>query len=86
MKTQWPWITIVLALALALLPLVNDIIHSAFFSGEQLARSLGKLVLVEFVGVVLVVALIEWGTRWYAARRRAAALKIAGQGRPTKES
>lgn len=75
-----------LALVFALLPPVSDIIHSAFFSGEQLARSLGKLVLMEFVGVVLVIALIEWGIRWYAARRRAAALQIAGQASPTKEN
>ena len=86
MKTKWPWITLVLALVLALLPPVNDIVHSAFFSGEQLARSLGQLVVMEFVGVVLVFALIEWGVRWYAARRRTIALQIAGQASPTKES
>jgi len=85
-KTKWPWITLVLALVLALLPPVNDIVHSAFFSGEQLARSLGQLVVMEFVGVVLVFALIEWGVRWYAARRRTIALQIAGQASPTKES
>jgi hypothetical protein len=75
-----------LALVLALFPPVNDIIHSAFFSGEQLARSIAQLVLMEFVGVVLVFALIEWGIRWYAAHRRAAALQIAGQTSPPKES
>jgi hypothetical protein len=85
-KTKWPWITLVLALVLALFPPVNDIIHSAFFSGEQLARSIAQLVLMEFVGVVLVFALIEWGIRWYAAHRRAAALQIAGQTSPPKES
>ena len=71
MKTKWPWITIVLALVLAFLPPVNDIINSAFFSG---------------VGVVFVLGLIEWGIRWYAARRRSAALRVAGQQGPMKES
>ena len=86
MKTKWPWITIVLALVLAFLPPVNDIINSAFFSGEQLARTLGQLVLMEFVGVVFVLGLIEWGIRWYAASRRSAALRVAGQQGPMKES
>jgi hypothetical protein len=85
-KTKWPWVTLVLALVLVFLPPVNDIVHSTFFSGEQLARSLGQLVLMEFVGVVLVFALIEWGVRWYAARRRTATSQIAGQASPTKES
>jgi hypothetical protein len=85
-KTKWPWITFLVALALALLPPVNDIIRSAFFAGEQLARSLGQLVLMEFVGVVFILGLIEWGIRWYAARRRSTVLQVGGQQGPTKES
>jgi hypothetical protein len=76
----------VLALGFAFLPPVRGIINSAFFSGEQLARTLGKLVLMEFVGVVFVLGIIEWGIRWYAARRRATTLQVTGQAGPSKES
>jgi hypothetical protein len=75
---RWPWITLALALALAINPFGQDLIHSAFFSGEQLARTLSQLVLYCGLGGLAGLVLIESGIRYYIHRRRA--------GRPARRA
>jgi hypothetical protein len=60
-----------LSAAAALNPVGFDILHSAFFAGEQLARSIGQaVVLIALVIMVLVIAL-EWLVRLLITRSRA---------------
>jgi hypothetical protein len=77
-KTQWPWITCLVALAAALNPIGYDIIRQAFTSGEQLARTLGQLVVYSALGIAAVVAVIEFGIRKFLiARQRQLASGVA---------
>jgi hypothetical protein len=77
--------TIVLAVAVALMPPISESIHAMLYSGEQLARTLSQFVLMVFGGIVLALAIIEWGVRVYVARRRSVGTS-AGQPHSTKES
>ena len=40
LRTRWPWITLLIAAAAVLNPVGLDIIHGAFFSGEQLSHNI----------------------------------------------
>ena len=70
LKTSWPWISLLLAAGAAFNPIGFDIIWQAFDSGEQLARSLGQLVVYTALGIAAVVALIEFAIRKFLIRRR----------------
>lgn len=55
----------------ALSPFGNSLIHSAFYSGEQLARSLSQFLLT-MIGLLWGgLVLLEWLVRVYMVRRRA---------------
>jgi len=60
---MWRWAVVipVATVALALSPLGRDIIYSALFSGEQLARNIWLPILLAILGVLLVLAFIEYG-------------------------
>jgi hypothetical protein len=51
-------------------PVAFDVIRGAFYSGDQLARSLGQLLLMVFGGIAVAMIVLEWLVRWYWARRR----------------
>ena len=71
MQTRWPWISILLAAALAFNPLGLDFLRSAVFAGEQLTRDIARpLVLAAAVALALL-ALIERLMRIFLSRRRA---------------
>ena len=69
---QVPWLTLVAAAIFLVTPLGTDLIHSSFFSGEQLSRSLGQFVLLMFLVGIVALAAIEWGAKVYLQRRRKA--------------
>jgi hypothetical protein len=70
-RTQWPWISILLALLLAINPLGIDLISAAFFSGEALSRNIwGPIVLLAIAGMALMI-LLEWRLRVFIFKRRA---------------
>ncbi len=67
---QMPWFTLAAAIVVAISPLGQDVIHSSFFSGEQLSRSIGQFMFVTGFAIVVVLALVEWTVRYYLRRRR----------------
>ena len=60
-----------LSAVLAISSLGQDVIHGAFFSGEQLARSLSPLLLYIGIGILLAFIALEWLVRLLWARRAA---------------
>jgi len=59
----------ILAVVAVLSPPGRDLIHTSFYSGEQLARSLNQLLLYIAIGILLALIAVEWLVRWYLARR-----------------
>jgi hypothetical protein len=62
-RTSWPWITVLIAATAALNPVGYDITYNAFYSGEQLARSLGQFLVYCALGILAAAGLIEFGIR-----------------------
>ncbi|MBR0931350.1 hypothetical protein JQ561_32485 [Bradyrhizobium diazoefficiens] len=71
MRTRWPWISLLLSAALVFNPVGLDILHSAFFAGEQLARSIGQAVVMIALAIMAGAILFEWLVRVLIFRRRA---------------
>ena len=67
--TQWPWITFCLGATLLILPPGQDLIHGAFFSGEQLSRNIMQPVLAVAVAIWALLVAVEWIVRTLLARR-----------------
>jgi hypothetical protein len=67
-----PWISVVLSMLVMLSPPGQEIFHSAFYSGEQLARSMGQLVLYIMGAIMLGAVGLECLVRWWLAKRRGA--------------
>ena len=65
---RWPWITILLAAIVILNPVGLDVIHSAFFSSEQLSKNIWQPIAV----AVFLVLLALIGIEWFIRKRRAA--------------
>jgi hypothetical protein len=72
-KTIWPWITMVLAVAAALNPVGLDFLHGAFMSNEQLSRNIARPIVVMIGGGLGVLCLLEFGIRQYLVRKRQSA-------------
>jgi hypothetical protein len=68
--TRAPWITVALAVAIALLPLTHDIFYSAFLSNERLMQDFWRGVFLAGVVALIVLALAEWAVRRALGRRR----------------
>ena len=71
MRTRWPWISLLLSAVVALTPVGLDNLHSAFFAGEQLARSIGQAVILIALAIMAGAILLEWLVRVLIFRRRA---------------
>ena len=71
MQTRWPWISILLAAALALNPLGIDFLRSAFSAGEQLTRDIARPLVLTAAAAMGLLAVIEWLVRIFISRRRA---------------
>ena len=75
-RTSWPWITMLLAAAAALHPVVYDIIiYYAWHSGEQLSRSRGQFLVYMVLAIAAGVGLIEFGIRKFLISRQS---RLAG--------
>ncbi|MCA1399110.1 hypothetical protein [Bradyrhizobium sp. BRP56] len=70
-RTRWPWISLLLSAALVLNPVGLDLLHSAFFAGEQLARNIAQPIVLTALAIMAVVIGLEWLVRSLIARSRA---------------
>ncbi|QIG92213.1 MULTISPECIES: hypothetical protein [unclassified Bradyrhizobium] len=70
-RTRWPWISLLLSAALVLNPVGLDLLHSAFFAGEQLARNIAQPIVLTALVIMAVVVGLEWLVRTLIARSRA---------------
>ena len=66
-----PWITLAATIVFFLLPFGRDLLYLVFVSGEQLSNSLAQFMLMVVAGIVLALALLEWGVKLLLRRRRA---------------
>jgi hypothetical protein len=66
-----PWFTLAATAVFFITPLGQSILQSAFYSGEQLANSIAQFMLMVVAGIVVALALLEWGIKYYIRRRRA---------------
>src|SRR3954454_19362580 len=70
-RTRWPWITMLLAAASALNPLGLDILHAAFFSGEQLSRNIWQPIVWVAIAIFAALIALEWTSRTFLLKRSA---------------
>jgi hypothetical protein len=68
---RWPWISLLLAVAVILSPLGREVLHDAFFSGEALSRSISQPLFFAGLAILVLIAVIEWLVRMIISRRRA---------------
>ncbi len=67
---KWPWISLLLVAAVAISPVGQDFIYSAFFSGEQLSRNIAQPIFFIALAVAAVVVMLEWWIRRIVNKRR----------------
>jgi hypothetical protein len=67
--TLRPWISLALGPVLVISTAGQSLIHSAFYSGEQLARSLSEFLLWCIGGIWAGLAVLEWLLRVVLRRR-----------------
>jgi hypothetical protein len=70
-RTRWPWISLLLSAVLVLNPVGLDLVHSAFFAGEQLARNIAQPIVPTALAIMAVVIGFEGLVRSLIARSRA---------------
>ena len=70
-RTSWPWVSMVLIAFAVLNPIGLDVLRTAFFAGEQLARSIAQFVAMIYLGGLFGLALAEFGLRLALGRRQA---------------
>lgn len=70
-RTQWPWISALLAAVVALNPLGLDVIHAAFFATESLSRSIWGPIALTGMAIMALIVLLEWRIRKFIVSRRA---------------
>ena len=63
-----PWISLVLAAALALNPIGLDFLRNAFWSGEQLSRNIARPIVFIAIAIMVALALIEMLVRYWRLR------------------
>ena len=66
-----PWITLVATVLFFVSWFGQDLLRQAFVSGEQLANSIAQFMLMVVAGIVIALALLEWGVKYLIRRRRA---------------
>ena len=75
--TLWPWISLAVGPVFAISPFGQSLIHSAFYSGEQLARSISEFLLLTIGLFWAGLVLLEWLVRVFMLRRRVKRLRAA---------
>ena len=71
MRTRWPWISVLLAIAVLVSPPGREVFHDAFLSGEQLSRNIAQPIYFIGLAILAFVILLEWLVRILISRRRA---------------
>jgi hypothetical protein len=71
LRTRWPWITALLAVAVVLNPIGLDIFYSAFLSGEQLSRNIWGSIAWIGMAILVTIVLLEFVVRTLVLKRRA---------------
>lgn len=66
-----PWLTLIATVVFFVLLFGRDLLYLAFVSGEQLSNHLAQFMLLVVAGIVLALALLEWGVKVLLRRRRA---------------
>jgi hypothetical protein len=66
-----PWITLVATFIFFVSWFGQDLLRQAFVSGEQLANSIAQFMLLVILGIIIALALLEWGVKFLLRRRRA---------------
>jgi len=70
-RSRWPWIWLLLSAELVFNPVGLNLLHSAFFAGEQLARDIAQLIVLTALAIMAVAIGLEWLVRSLIARSRA---------------
>jgi hypothetical protein len=70
-RTQWPWISMLLAVVVTLNPLGRDVIYAAFYSGEALSRNIWGPIALTVGAIMALIVLLEWLIRRRILNRRA---------------
>lgn len=68
-----PWFTLVVTVIFFASWFGQDLLRQAFVSGEQLSNSIAQFMLLVILGIVIALALLEWGVKFLIRRRRARA-------------
>lgn len=63
-----PWISLVLAAALAFNPIGLDFLRGAFWSGEQLSRNIAQPIVFIAMAILAALALVEMLVRYWRLR------------------
>ncbi len=71
MRTRWPWISIVLSIVVLAGPIGREVLHDAFFSGEQLSRNIAQPIAFIGLSILVLICAAEWLVRLLISRRRA---------------
>ncbi len=66
-----PWITLIAVAIFFASPFGQSLYNQAFVSGEALANSIAQFMLLVILGIVVALALLEWGVKFLIRRRRA---------------
>ncbi len=69
-RTQWPWISILLTAIVALNPLGLDVTYAAFFSSEALSRNIWRPIALTGMAIAALIVVLEWWIRKLIINRR----------------
>ncbi len=85
--SRWPWVTMIVAVVLALTPAARELFYAAFISSDRWMQDLLQLIYAAGVAIAILLGLIEWGIRTTITRRRARAqAAVTATGEQTTES
>ncbi|MFB9265319.1 hypothetical protein ACFFWD_19535 [Bradyrhizobium erythrophlei] len=71
MRTRWPWISMVLSIIILVSPIGREVLHDAFFSGEQLSRNIAQPIAFIGLSILGLICIVEWLVRLLISKRRA---------------
>ena len=71
MRTRWPWISVLLAIAIMVSPIGREVFHDAFLSGEQLSRNIAQPIFFIGLAILVLIGALEWLVRLFVFKRRA---------------
>ena len=66
---RWLW-TLVWSILVPFSPFGQELIYSAYHSGETISRDLGQFLIYCIAGIMIGTIIVEWLIQWWLARRR----------------